>query len=115
MLWAECQPGDTGWNLWAEQEGDGDEGAEVGDHGQGANGEEGGGLVVVVIIKQMKVFVRIGQQLVLHSDTSKLVLRTKSVRQSLTRLIKFLLDLSDIFQSIYLIYDHNSIIKYILI
>ena len=42
MLWAECQPGDTGWNLWAEQEGDGDEGAEVGDHGQGANGEEGG-------------------------------------------------------------------------
>ena len=114
MLWAECQPGDTGGNLWAEQEGDGDEGAEVGDHGQGANGEEGG-LVVVVIIKQMKVFVRIGQQLVLHSDTSKLVLRTKSVRQSLTRLIKFLLDLSDIFQSIYLIYDHNSIIKYILI
>ena len=77
-------------------------------------GKRGGGLVVV-IIKQMKVFVRIGQQLVLHSDTSKLVLRTKSVRQSLTRLIKFLLDLSDIFQSIYLIYDHNSIIKYILI
>ena len=78
MLWAECQPGDTGGNLWAEQEVDGDEGAEVGDHGQGGDGEEGGGLVVV-IIKQMKVFVRIGQQLVLHSDTSKLVLRTKSV------------------------------------
>ena len=81
MLWAECQPGDTEGNLWAEQEGDGDEGAEVGDHGQGANGEEGG-LVVVVIIKQMKVFVRIGQQLVLHSDTSKLVLRTKSSQKN---------------------------------
>ena len=41
MLWAECQPGDTGGNLWAEQEVDGDEGAEVGDHGQGGDGEEG--------------------------------------------------------------------------
>ena len=43
MLWAECQPWDTGGNLWAEQEVDGDEGAEVGDHGQGGDGEEWGG------------------------------------------------------------------------
>ena len=43
MLWAECQPGDTGGNLWAEQEVDGDEGAEVGDHGQGGDGEGWGG------------------------------------------------------------------------
>ena len=42
MLWAKCQPGDTGRNIWAEQEGEGDGRAGEGDHGQGGDGEEGG-------------------------------------------------------------------------
>ena len=61
--------GDSGGNIWAEQDGYGDGGAGEGDHGQGWDGEEGGagvggqgqvgdvgeGGLVVVTIKQIKV------------------------------------------------------------